>query len=114
MPSASFARPLYLLLTAIGTLVPLAWCWPWLAAHGLDVPMMLSELFSTRIGGFFGLDVVCSALTLFALVFIETRRRAIRGAWWAIPATLCIGVSCGLPLFLYLRQRSLDANLPSS
>lgn len=36
-------------------------------------------------------------------------RRIARG-WIAIPATLLIGVSAGLPLFLYLRQRQLDAS----
>jgi hypothetical protein len=30
--------------------------------------------------------------------------------WLPVVATLVVGVSLGLPLFLYMRQRGLDAN----
>ena len=75
-------RVMYLLLALIGAALPYSQFVPWLARHGLDVPLMLSELFSTRMGAFFGLDVIVSA-------------------------TCLVGVSCGLPLFLYLRERAL-------
>jgi uncharacterized protein DUF2834 len=91
--------PLYLILAVIGAVAPYARFVPWLLQHGLNLRLFVSELFSTRIGGFFGLDVLISAVTL--IVFI------LRLLWLPIGATCLVGVSCGLPLFLYLRERQL-------
>jgi hypothetical protein len=111
--SRSIVRQRYLLLSVLGSLVPLLWFWPWLAVHGLDIGGLVDELFSTRVGGFFGLDVLCSALVLAVFVVAENRRQRIAGSSWALLATVCVGVSAGLPLFLYLRQRTLDAHRPT-
>jgi predicted membrane-bound spermidine synthase len=78
--------------------------------HGLDFSLLCQELFATRIGAFFGLDVVVSAIVLFLFVAAEGRRIALRLLWLPIIGTLLVGVSLGFPLFLFLRQRKLDAN----
>jgi hypothetical protein len=93
----------------LGAALPLTQLVPWLAAHGLDLPLFFSELFSTRIGAFFGMDVIVSALVLFVFIGIEGRRLAMRHLWLPVLATLAVGVSLGFPLFLYLRQLKLDA-----
>jgi hypothetical protein len=50
-------------------------------------------------------DLTIAAVTLTVWVIAE----AVRTRDWlrlvAVPATFCIGVSCGLPLYLYLRAR---------
>ena len=99
--------PLYLALAIIGTVAPYAKFVPWLIEHGLDLRLFVSELFSTRIGGFFGMDVLLSAVTLIVFIRREGARRKLRLLWLPIGATCLIGVSCGLPLFLYLRERQL-------
>jgi Terpene cyclase DEP1 len=38
---------------------------------------------------------------------MEGRRGKLRLLWMPISATCLIGVSCGLPLFLYLRERQM-------
>jgi hypothetical protein len=97
--------PIYLFLALIGTIVPYARFVPWLAQHGLDLRLFVSELFSTRIGGFFGLDVLISAVVLILFIRREGARRHMKLLWLPIAATCLIGVSCGLPLFLFLRER---------
>ena len=82
---------------------------PWLLQHGLDMDLFMRELFATRIGAFFAFDVVVSALALFVFVFTERTVARVRHIWLPVVATLVVGVSLGLPLFLYMRQRSLDA-----
>jgi predicted membrane-bound spermidine synthase len=77
--------------------------------HGLNVPLLFEELFATRIGAFFGLDVIVSAVVLFVFIAVEGRRIALSLLWLPVLATCLVGVSLGLPLFLYLRQRKLDA-----
>jgi hypothetical protein len=81
---------------------------PWIAAHGLDFPLLLRELFSTRVSRFFALDVIVSAIVLVTFVFSEGRRLNLSHMWLPIIATLFVGVSLGFPLFLYIRQRELD------
>ncbi|HEV2805267.1 MAG TPA: DUF2834 domain-containing protein [Chthoniobacterales bacterium] len=101
-------RHLYLALCVLGTILPYWKLGPWLMDHGLNVPLLFEELFATRIGAFFGLDVIVSAIVLFAFIAVEGRRMALSLLWLPVLATCLVGVSLGLPLFLYLRQRKLD------
>ncbi|HEX6126201.1 MAG TPA: DUF2834 domain-containing protein [Pyrinomonadaceae bacterium] len=105
-------RHIYSLLFVIGTLVPLTQFWPWFGEHGPDVGLFFRELFSTRIGGFFGLDVMISAVVLFTFAIFESMKLKIKNGGAVVGAvviaTLFAGVSSGFPLFLYLRQRHTD------
>ncbi len=50
-------------------------------------------------------DLTIAAITLTVWIVAEV---AVRRNWLAlvaIPATFCIGVSCGLPMYLFLRSR---------
>jgi Terpene cyclase DEP1 len=103
-------RHLYLGFCVIGTALPYWKFVPWLMEHGLDLPALCRELFATRIGAFFGLDVVVSALVVFVFLAVEGRRVSVPKLWLPVVATCLVGVSLGLPLFLFLRQRKLDAD----
>jgi hypothetical protein len=50
-------------------------------------------------------DLTIAAIALTVWVIAETVKRRTWIGLLAIPATFCIGVSCGLPLFLFLRSR---------
>ncbi|MFZ9684110.1 MAG: DUF2834 domain-containing protein [Gemmobacter sp.] len=50
-------------------------------------------------------DLTIAAVTLTVWIVAETAVRRNWEALIAIPATFCIGVSCGLPLYLFLRSR---------
>ena len=101
-------RHTYLALCIVGTIAPYWKLVPWVAEHGLSLPLLCGELFSTRIGAFFGLDVIVSAVVLFVFMATEGRRLALTRLWLPIVGTLFVGVSLGLPLFLYLRERQLE------
>lgn len=98
----------YLVLFVIGTVVPYLSFVPWVADHGFDISRMVEELFANRISAFFGLDVVISALVLWVFVSFEGRRAGVKHTWAPILASLAIGVSAGLPLFLFLRESALE------
>jgi len=94
----------YLLLSVVGTMVPLSAFVPWVQMHGLDARLMVPQLFANRISAFFALDVIVSAVVVIVWALIERARRP-RPYWWVpILATLAVGVSCGLPLMLYLGE----------
>ena len=105
-------RHVYLLLFVIGTIVPLMQFWPWFRENGLDLRLFFDELFSTRIGAFFGVDVMISAVVLLVFAIVEAARLKIKNAGLmlaaVILAVLIAGVSSGFPLFLFMRQKHLD------
>ena len=99
---------LYLILCVLGAVVPYAVFLPWLAVHGLNLRLFAQEIFATRVGIFFALDVVVSAAVVLAFAAIERRRLRLRFLWLVTPALLLVGVSLALPLLLYLRESALD------
>jgi hypothetical protein len=100
----------YLALCVLGAVLPYWQFLPWVAQHGMNPGLFLQELFANRISTFFALDVIVSAVVLFRFVRVESARIGIRGGWIPIAATLTVGVSLGLPVFLYMRERRLEAS----
>src|SRR4051812_7959256 len=101
-------RNFYLALCVLGVIVPNAPFFRWMGEHGLDARLFVRDLFANGVSSFFGLDVVLSALVVCGFVLIEGRRIGLRRLWMPIVALLVVGVSLGLPLFLYQRQLRLD------
>lgn len=97
----------YLVLAVPGALLPLTAFLPWLGLHGLDVSRFAGDLFANPVSSFFALDVIASALVLTLFIIVQGRRDSVRALWLPIAATFLIGVSCGLPLFLALREIAL-------
>ena len=102
-------RHVYLILCVIGVLLPYSQFVPWSLQHGLDLSLFFHQLFANRIGGFFGLDVIVSSFVLWVFVLVEGKRLDMQRLWLPVIASLVVGVSLGLPLFLYMRQLHLDA-----
>ena len=98
---------IYLALFLIGTVVPYLSFVPWVMDHGFDVSLMVEQLFANRISAFFGLDVIVSAMVLWVFIAFEAPRVGVRHAWAPVAASLAIGVSAGLPLFLFLREAAM-------
>ncbi len=105
-------RHVYFLLFVLGIILPYSLFTPWFLDNGLNIRLFFGELFSTRIGGSFGMDIFVSLTVLLIFAWFETTRLKMRRGWMVFAAvvlgTLGAGVSCGFPLFLYLRQRHID------
>lgn len=103
-------KTIYAGLCVLGFVLPYAFFVPFLLAHGLDLALFFSQLFANQISIFFAADVVVSALALWAFIYQEMRKRQIRLWWLSIIASLGVGVSLGLPLFLLLREIEHERN----
>ena len=101
-------KKVYLGLCVLGVVLPYWQFLPWAAQNGLNLPFFVQQLFANRIGAFFGMDVLVSALALLFFVRFENSRFRIPGRWLPLIAVLAVGVSLALPLFLYLRERALE------
>lgn len=107
-------RNLYLLFCIIGTILPNTQFVPWFLANGLNLELFFAELFSTKISGFFAIDLFVTAAVLITFVIAEGVRLRIKPLFPVVGAVLLamftVGVSLAFPLFLYLRQRRIEAS----
>lgn len=101
-------KTVYLILCVAGVVIPYWQFLPWALENGLNLTLFARQLFSNRIGAFFGMDVIVSAVTLLTFSRIEGNRMTIRWRWLVLLAVLTVGVSLGLPLFLYLRETARE------
>lgn len=97
-------KHIYLALCGVGTVLPWMAFLPFVRSHGLNLGEFVRQLFGTPVSSFFGWDVIVSSLVLWAFVFFEGRRLRMNRLWAPVAANLLVGVSLGLPLFLYLRE----------
>ena len=98
----------YALLCVAGALLPYAQLLPFLLEHGLDPGEFVNQLFASRISSFFAWDVIVATVVLWVFVLVEGRRAAVRAIWAPLAASLAVGVSLALPLFLYLRENAIE------
>ena len=104
----STLRILYLGLAIAGALVPLTLVLPWLSEHGWSIGAMIDHWAADPASKALVWGMVLSALTLSLFIIAELQVRKDSLCLIAIPATFCIGIACGLPLYLFLRSRQLD------
>ena len=102
-------RWFYLVAAILGAILPLSQLIPFVAAYGLDVPLLFKQLFQNHASAFFGLDVIVSSVVLWLFVFSEGQRLRMRHLWFYIVCNLVVGVSLALPLFLFFRESKVKA-----
>ena len=101
-------KNVYLLLCLLGIALPYAEFVPWVAQHGLDMTLFWHQLMTNRVSAFFAADVLVSAIVLLVFVRAEGSLHGFQ-RWLPLIAVLTVGVSLGLPLFLFLREGSRQA-----
>lgn len=97
----------YLALCILGTVAPNIAFAPWIVEHGLDISRLLEELFVNRVSSAFAIDLAVTAVVLSLFMIWEGRRAGVRMVWLPILLTFSVGVSCGVPLFMFMRERRL-------
>lgn len=99
-------KNIYLLLCLLGVIIPYASFVPWVIENGLNVPLLINQIVSSPVASFGWLDVIVSAVVLFTFIYRDFQKIRVRHWWLTIIGTLAVGVSLGLPLYLYLREIS--------
>ncbi len=98
-------RMIYLALAIWGAIHPMYYFVSWFNENGYDLMAMVDawHVNAATSGLVWDLTIAAVALTVFILSEVAVRRNWV--ALIAIPATFLIGVSFGLPLYLFLRSR---------
>lgn len=98
-------RMLYLALAIWGTVHPMYYFISWFNENSWSIMAMVDAWHVNAATSGLVWDLTVAAVTLTIWIIAETWVRKNWIALLAIPATFCIGVSCGLPLYLFLRSR---------
>ena len=101
-------RNLYLLLCVVGAVAPWIFLSGFLAGPQFSFPAFFLLAFANDVASALTTDLVISAVAAFVFMFIEGRRLGMTRLWIYVAATLCVGLSFGLPLFLYFRSKAMS------
>lgn len=97
-----------LVLTLIGFLVPNTMVVAFFIDHGVDVGGYLAEWFDSLPAAQLAADLVIAAVTFVLWAAWEGRRLGMSTWWVPVPASLLVGLCFALPLFLLLRERTVQ------
>lgn len=98
-------RWIWLALTIWGAVHPMYWFVTYMRETGTGLGGLIDAWYVNASTTGLTWDLTIAAIALTVWIVAEARAR---GDWLlllAVPATYCIGVSCGLPLMLFLRSR---------
>jgi len=98
-------RLVWLALAVWGAVHPMWYFVSWFQENGWSLTRMVDAWHANAATSGLTWDLTIAAITLTVWVISETAVRRNWEALLAIPATFLIGVSCGLPLYLFLRSR---------
>lgn len=103
----SVLRMIYLALAIWGAIHPMSYFIAWFQENGWSLAAMIDAWYvnDATSGLVWDLTIAAIALTVWIVAEVYVRKNWI--ALLAIPATFCIGVSCGLPLYLFLRTQKV-------
>lgn len=104
----TFMRWVYLALAVWGAVHPMYYFVLYLSANAWSLSALIDAWYvnDSTTGLTWDLTIVAISLTVWIIAEVAVRRNWL--GLLAIPASYCIGVSCGLPLYLYLRSRKVD------
>ena len=99
----------YLVLTLLGILLPYGALVPWLVANGLDISLLFSEAVANPISVMAWLDVFVGAIALIGFILVDGQKHQVKYRYFAVLGTLSVGVSFGLPMYLYFKEKTVPS-----
>lgn len=98
-------RMFYLAMSIIGAVVPMVFVLGWVQGGGALTGLVAAWSVNGASTGLMW-DLVISSTVFAIFVLSECIARRNYFPLVALPATVMIGLSCGLPLYLFLRTRA--------
>ena len=100
---------LLLALTVIGFVVANGFVIAFIAREGLDPGQYFGGWFEVLPAAQITVDLLIAAIAFLIWTAWDGPRSGVSHWWVAIPATALVGLCFGLPLYLYLRERNVEA-----
>ena len=100
-------KNIYLALAIIGFVAPYYF---FLQVREFDLGELFQLFSSSKILSGLAIDLLVSVIAFWIFMFTEARKLEMKYPWVYLLATLLVGLSFALPLFLYFRERKLEGN----
>jgi hypothetical protein len=97
----------FLVLAILGFVAPYYFFLQLPVENGFDLPALMQPLFANNFMRGLAMDLTVSVIVFWVYVFIESNNLQMKNPWVYLLATLLVGLSFALPLFLYFRERQL-------
>lgn len=101
-------KNIFLLLAILGFIAPYYFFLQVPVEKGFDLPLLLQPLFANNLLRGLTADLTVTVIVFWIFVFVEANRLQMKVPWAYLLATLLVGLSFALPLFLYFRERKLE------
>jgi hypothetical protein len=99
-------KTVYLILAIIGFIAPYYF---FLRVRAFDLGVLLQMFSASKILSGIAMDLLVSVIVFWFFMFTEARKLEMKNSWIYLLATLLVGLSFALPLFLYFRERRLES-----
>lgn len=96
-------RIFYLVMMVIGTVLPWYFFSGYIAANGAGLADFLGSMYANGAAGGAVTDLFVSAAVFWVWSFGDAKRAGVAHWWLVVPATLAVGLSLALPLYLWMR-----------
>ena len=103
----------YLVLAIAGAIAPYIFFLDFISQSGVGLGAFIGALFVNGAAGGFATDLVISSAAFWLFLWNDAARSNVSNAWIYVLVNLLIGLSCALPLYLYMRERRALAPSPA-
>jgi hypothetical protein len=100
-------KNIYLALSILGLTGPYAVLF-WMYSIHEPIANIINFLFWNSYSAMFTVDLLISVIVFWFFMIHEARKLTMKNWWIYILATLTVGLSFALPLFLYFRERQIE------
>ena len=98
-------KHIFLVLTIIGFIAPYYF---FLQVREFDLNTVFQQFAASKILSGTAMDLLISVIVFWFFMFTEAKKLEMKNAWVYFLATLLVGLSFALPLFLYYREVKLE------
>jgi hypothetical protein len=99
-------KTVFLILAIIGFVAPYYF---FLQVRAFDLDELFQLFSASNILSGIAMDLLVSVIVFWFFMFTEARNLQMKNSWLYLLATLLVGLSFALPLFLYFRERKLES-----
>lgn len=101
-------KNIFLILAILGFVAPYYFFLQISPANGFDLPLLIQPMFANNFMKGVGMDLTVSVIVFWVFMFSEANRLQMKNPWVYLLATLLVGLSFALPLFLHFRERNME------
>ena len=99
-------KNIFLFLAIVGFVAPYYF---FLQVREFDLNAVFQQFAANGILSGTAMDLLISVIVFWFFMVAEARRLQMKNPWVYLLATLTVGLSFALPLFLYFRERKLES-----